>query len=80
MYAGEYLFKSQKGNNRPITTSQAYRIIVNAGNNIGLTEIGTHTMRKTFGYHHYQQYHDIAPVSYTHLFLYYNIQFYNRRL
>lgn len=63
MYAGEYLFKSQKGNNRPITTSQAYRIIVNAGNNIGLTEVGTHTMRKTFGYHHYQQYHDIALLQ-----------------
>ena len=63
MYSGEYLFKSQKGNNRPISTSQAYRIIVTAGNNIGLTEIGTHTMRKTFGYHHYQQYHDVALLQ-----------------
>lgn len=60
---GEYLFKSQKGNNRPITTSQAYRIIVNAGAKIGLDEIGTHTMRKTFGYHHYQQYHDVALLQ-----------------
>ena len=48
MQEGEYLFKSQKGNNKPITTTQAYRIIVSAGENIGLTEIGTHTMRKTF--------------------------------
>ena len=60
---GEYLFISQKGNNRPITTSQAYRIIVNAGAKIGLDEIGTHTMRKTFGYHHYQQYHDVALLQ-----------------
>ena len=48
MQEGEYFFKSQKGNNRPITTTQAYRIIVSAGANVGLTEIGTHTMRKTF--------------------------------
>lgn len=63
MYQGEYLFKSQKGSNQPITTTQAYRIIVEAGNNIGLEEIGTHTMRKTFGYFHYQQYHDVAILQ-----------------
>lgn len=60
---GEYLFKSQKGNNKPITTSQAYRILSSAATNIGLNEIGTHTMRKTFGYHHYQQYHDVALLQ-----------------
>ena len=60
---GDYLFKSQKGNNRPISTSQAYRIISEAGAKIGLDELGTHTMRKTFGYHHYQQYHDIAILK-----------------
>lgn len=63
MSRGEYLFKSQKGINKPITTTQAYRIIVETGANIGLEEIGTHTMRKTFGYFHYQQYHDIAILQ-----------------
>ena len=63
MRSGEYLFKSQKGVNRPISASQAYRIIVAAGANVGLTEIGTHTLRKTFGYHHYQQFHDIAILQ-----------------
>lgn len=63
MKPGEYLFKSQKGTNRPITTTQAYRILSNAANNIGLTEIGTHSMRKTFGYFHYKQYHDIAILQ-----------------
>ena len=48
MKEGEYLFKSRKGTNRPITTTQAYRIIVNAAEAVGLEEIGTHTMRKTF--------------------------------
>ncbi len=52
MKSSEYLFKSQKGVNRPISASQAYRIIVAAGTNVGLTGLGTHTLRKTFGYHH----------------------------
>lgn len=30
---------------------------------IGLEEIGTHTMRKTFGYWHYQQYKDVAILQ-----------------
>lgn len=63
MKPGEYLFKSQKGTNKPITTTQAYRILSTAANNIGLSEIGTHSMRKTFGFHHYQQYHDIALLQ-----------------
>ena len=63
MQFGEYLFKSRKGNNTPITTVQAYRIINEAGKRIGLKEIGTHTMRKTFGYWHYQQYKDVAILQ-----------------
>ena len=63
MVPGEHLFKSQKGKNKPLGTSQAYRIIVEAGANIGITNIGTHTMRKTFGYHHYQQFHDVALLQ-----------------
>lgn len=34
MQQGEYLFKSQKGDNKPITTVQAYRIINNAAKKI----------------------------------------------
>lgn len=61
----EYVFKSRKGNNIPITRQQAYRILNNAAEDLGLVErnskgmivsgeIGTHTMRKTFGYHAYK--------------------------
>lgn len=60
---GEYLFKSRKGKNKPITTTQAYRIIVNAGERVGIKNIGTHTMRKSFGYHHYQQFKDVALLQ-----------------
>lgn len=63
MKEGEYLFKSRKGLNNPITTTQAYRIIVKASEVVGLKEIGTHTMRKTFGYHHYQQFKDVALLQ-----------------
>ena len=63
MKEGEYLFKSRKGENRPITTVQAYRIINEAAKRIGLEEIGTHIMRKTFGYWHYQQYKDVAILQ-----------------
>ncbi len=60
---GEFLFKSRKGGNKPITTTQAYRIINSAGLRVGLEEIGTHTMRKTFGYHHYKQFKDVALLQ-----------------
>lgn len=63
MKEGEFLFKSRKGINRPITTTQAYRIIVNAAEVVGLEEIGTHTMRKTFGYWFYQNFKDVALLQ-----------------
>lgn len=58
----EYLFKSQKGMN-PISTTQVYRILANAGEYAGYDYIGTHTMRKTFGYHHYKQFKDVAMLQ-----------------
>lgn len=59
----EYLFKSRKGDNKPITRVQAYRILNDAAKRIGLEEIGTHTLRKTFGYHFYQQTKDVALLQ-----------------
>lgn len=59
----EYLFQSRKGNNKPITRVQAYRILNDVANKLGLVEVGTHTLRKTFGYWHYQQYKDVAILQ-----------------
>lgn len=59
----EYLFKSQKGKNRPITRQRAYEILNDAAETFGLSEIGTHTLRKTWGYHTYQQTHDIVTIK-----------------
>lgn len=58
----EYLFPSQKGN-KPITTTQVYRILNEAADWLGRDDIGTHTMRKTFGYHHYKRFKDIAILQ-----------------
>lgn len=58
----DLMFESQiKG--RPISTVQAYRIIREAGEHFGLDAIGTHTMRKTFGYHFYKRTKDIATLQ-----------------
>ena len=51
----DYLFKSKK-NNLPITRQQAYRIINQAAKLAGIDgKVGTHTLRKTFGYHAYRK-------------------------
>lgn len=59
----DYLIQSRKGDNKPITRVQAYRILNEVGSEQGLHEIGTHTMRKTFGYWHYKQYKDVAILQ-----------------
>ena len=59
----EWLFSSQRGG-KPITRIQAYRIICNACLEAGITtRIGTHTLRKTFGYHFYNKTKDIALLQ-----------------
>ncbi|MEK3837943.1 site-specific integrase [Paenibacillus sp. FSL R7-0128] len=58
----DYLFESQKGG-RPISTVQAYRILRLIADVMGLESIGTHTMRKTFGYHFYKRTKDIATLQ-----------------
>lgn len=57
-----YLFPSQKGNG-PISTTQVYRILNDAADFLSRDDVGTHTMRKTFGYHHYKQYKDVAILQ-----------------
>ena len=56
-----YLFASER-TGRPISRTQAYRIFQKAADWIGREDIGTHTLRKTFGYHYYQQTKDIATL------------------
>lgn len=63
MADSDYLFPSRKGN-RPIGRETAWRIINEAAKACGVEgPIGTHTMRKTFGYHFYQQTKDVAMLQ-----------------
>ncbi len=58
-----WLFKSKKGDH-PITRIQAYRIINKAARAIGIKEaIGTHTLRKTFGYWAHKNGVDITRIQ-----------------
>ncbi|WP_422659102.1 site-specific integrase [Paenibacillus sp. EC2-1] len=51
----EYLIKSREGWNRPISRSMAYKIMRSIGDEFCLSEIGCHTLRKTFGYIFYYE-------------------------
>ncbi|MFB9324215.1 MULTISPECIES: tyrosine-type recombinase/integrase [Bacillati] len=62
----DWLFASRKRtgkNNGHITRVQAYRILNKAAKELDLDEIGTHSLRKTFGYHYYQNYKDVAMLQ-----------------
>ena len=59
----EWIFASKRGR-KPISRTQAYRIINDACLKAGIqVNIGTHTLRKTFGYHFYQQNKDVALLQ-----------------
>lgn len=59
----QYLFKSTRSR-EPITRIQAYRILNGAAKMAGISEgIGTHTLRKTFGYHFYKRTKNIVAVQ-----------------
>jgi integrase len=58
-----FLFRSRQGGNRPIGRTRAYQILREAAERHGLDNIGTHTLRKTFGYHFYQQNKDVALLQ-----------------
>ena len=57
-YSNDFLFRSRQGGDRPIDRVQAYRILNDVAKKVGLNEInvGTHTMRKTWGYHAYKRF------------------------
>ncbi|WP_085521399.1 site-specific integrase [Tuberibacillus sp. Marseille-P3662] len=59
----EFLFKSREGLNQPISRSMAYKILNDAADYASLDDIGTHTLRKTFGYHFYKQTGDVAMLQ-----------------
>lgn len=59
----EYIIQSGKGVNQPLTQRQMQRLIVKYGARCGIKDIGTHTPRKTSGYHIYIETGDIDEVK-----------------
>lgn len=57
-----YIFVSRNNNNKPITRQRAWQIIKEAGRKFGIDDLGTHTLRKTFGYHYYQMTHSVVDL------------------
>ncbi|MDS1005244.1 site-specific integrase [Clostridium sporogenes] len=48
----DFIFKSREGENKPITRQQALNILKEAAKSVRVEEnIGTHSLRKTWGYH-----------------------------
>ena len=59
-----WLFPSRKGD-KSISRIQAYRILNEASKHVGINEqIGTHSLRKTFGYWAYKQGVDVTRIQY----------------
>lgn len=59
----EFLFKSRKGINKPITREMAYQILRETAEIFSIDNIGCHTLRKTFGYLHYNQWKDVLALQ-----------------
>jgi integrase len=60
----DFIFSSRKGDNRPISRVQAWTILNDAAKKAKLDiNIGTHTLRKTFGYWAYKQGIDITLLQ-----------------
>ena len=59
--SGAWMFPSRENASQHIKRSRAYKILRNTAEIFGISNVGTHTMRKTFGYHFYHQNeHDVS--------------------
>ncbi|WAW14759.1 site-specific integrase [Peptostreptococcus equinus] len=59
----EYLIPNSKVGNHPISRQQAYKVIKETCERFDVEHIGTHSLRKTFGYHYYQKTKDVAILQ-----------------
>lgn len=61
-YSEAFLFASRKGD-KPIGRVQAYRVLNAAAERANIEEMGTHSLRKTFGYHAYKSGVPVATIQ-----------------
>lgn len=61
---GDYLFWSSKGVNKPLSRQQGYNVIQEARKRCKIRcQLGTHTLRKTFGFWFYKETGDIVALQ-----------------
>ena len=61
---GEYLFKSRKGTNKPITRQRAWQIIKELAKEVKVSYVvGTHSLRKYFARQYYEKTGDLIGLS-----------------
>lgn len=58
-----YLFPSRIGTDKPLARESLWRITSTAGDRVGLKNIGTHSMRKTFCYFMYKNGTKLALIQ-----------------
>jgi integrase len=58
------MFPSRTGG-KAITSTQAWRVLNSAAQALGIPDIGTHSLRKTFGYHFYKKTKDVALLQHV---------------
>lgn len=57
-----WLFPNSWDNTKHISTNQYYKVLQKIASELNLDYIGTHSMRKTFGYRYYKKYKDVATL------------------
>lgn len=57
----KFIIRSREGENNPISRIRAYQILMDIGNLFDI-HISCHTLRKTFGYWHYQNNKDVVQL------------------
>lgn len=59
----DFLFPSRKKKHKHLTRGGAYKMLKCVEKRFELESIGTHSLRKTYGYHHFQINNDIATLQ-----------------
>lgn len=57
-----WLFSNTWDKSKHLSSNQYYKILQKVAKNLNLDYIGTHTMRKSFGYWYYKEYKDVATL------------------
>ena len=66
----DFVIPSARVKNKAVSREYVYRVIKAAGEEFGIDSLGTHSMRKTFGYHFYLQNKDVVLLM--RIFNHYN--------